>query len=67
MRSNALLRTVVSPSTTVLSIATDAYHWIPGDADWDVGVPQVSERASVNEARQSRRSCGVRDINETPS
>ena len=23
--------------TTVISIATDAYAWVPGDADWDVG------------------------------
>jgi len=38
--------------TTVLSIATDAYAWVPGDADWDVGVPEVSPRAEVNAARQ---------------
>ncbi len=37
--------------TTVLSIATDAYTWMPGDADWDVGVPEVSEWESVREAR----------------
>ena len=37
--------------TTVLSIVTDAYTWVPGDADWDVGVPEVSERESVREAR----------------
>ncbi|CAA9418452.1 MAG: Epi-inositol hydrolase [uncultured Rubellimicrobium sp.] len=37
--------------TTVISIRTDAYAWVPGDADWDVGVPEVSERASVQEAR----------------
>ena len=30
--------------TTVLSIASDAYAWVPGDADWDVGVPEVSSR-----------------------
>ncbi len=40
--------------TTVLSIATDAFAWVPGDADWDVGVPQVSERASVQQARESQ-------------
>jgi 3D-(3,5/4)-trihydroxycyclohexane-1,2-dione acylhydrolase (decyclizing) len=38
--------------TTVLSIACDAYAWVPGDADWDVGVPEVSARASVQEARR---------------
>jgi 3D-(3,5/4)-trihydroxycyclohexane-1,2-dione acylhydrolase (decyclizing) len=37
--------------TTVISIATDAYAWVPGDADWDVGVPEVSTRPSVNDAR----------------
>lgn len=37
--------------TTVLSIVTDAYAWVPGDADWDVGVPEVSERQSVKDAR----------------
>jgi 3D-(3,5/4)-trihydroxycyclohexane-1,2-dione acylhydrolase (decyclizing) len=37
--------------TTVLSIASDAYAWVPGDADWDVGVPEVSSRESVQNAR----------------
>lgn len=37
--------------TTVLSIVTDAYAWVPGDADWDVGVPEVSKHESVREAR----------------
>lgn len=36
---------------TVLSIVTDAYAWVPGDAEWDVGVPEVSERDSVRDAR----------------
>lgn len=40
--------------TTVLSIVTDAYSWVPGDADWDVGVPEVSSRKAVNEARASQ-------------
>ena len=40
--------------TTVLSIVTDAYSWVPGDADWDVGVPEVSERDSVKTARASQ-------------
>jgi 3D-(3,5/4)-trihydroxycyclohexane-1,2-dione acylhydrolase (decyclizing) len=38
----------------VISITTDAYAWVPGDADWDVGVPEVSERDSVNKARESQ-------------
>ncbi|MDH5797404.1 MAG: 3D-(3,5/4)-trihydroxycyclohexane-1,2-dione acylhydrolase (decyclizing) [Paracoccaceae bacterium] len=37
--------------TTVLSIVTDAYSWVPGDADWDVGVPEVSDRETVKAAR----------------
>ncbi len=37
--------------TTVISINTDAHTWTPGDAWWDVGVPEVSERDSVREAR----------------
>ena len=40
--------------TTVLSIVTDAYAWVPGDADWDVGVPEVSERDTVQAARESQ-------------
>lgn len=40
--------------TTVLSIATDAYAWVPGDADWDVGVPEVSTRETVRKARQQQ-------------
>ena len=37
--------------TTVLSITTEAYTWTPGDAPWDVGVPEVSERETVRAAR----------------
>jgi 3D-(3,5/4)-trihydroxycyclohexane-1,2-dione acylhydrolase (decyclizing) len=40
--------------TTVISIATDAYAWVPGDAAWDVGVPQVSEREAVRAARKDQ-------------
>lgn len=38
--------------TTVLSIVTDAHSWVPGDADWDVGVPEVSNKSTVNDARR---------------
>jgi 3D-(3,5/4)-trihydroxycyclohexane-1,2-dione acylhydrolase (decyclizing) len=37
--------------TTLISIATDAHSWVPGDADWDVGVPEVSDHESVRKAR----------------
>ena len=33
---------------------SDAYAWVPGDADWDVGVPEVSSRESVREARKAQ-------------
>jgi 3D-(3,5/4)-trihydroxycyclohexane-1,2-dione acylhydrolase (decyclizing) len=38
--------------TTVLSIATDAFVWTAGDAWWDVGVPETSQRAEVRAARE---------------
>ncbi|MBI3673082.1 MAG: hypothetical protein HY245_06635, partial [Rhizobiales bacterium] len=38
--------------TTVITIVSDAFTWTPGDALWDVGVPQVSARRQVNEAAQ---------------
>ena len=38
--------------TTVIVVATDAFTWTPGDAWWDVGVPEVSERESVVAARK---------------
>jgi len=40
--------------STVLSIASDAYSWVPGDADWDVGVPQTSSRETVRSARKQQ-------------
>ena len=40
--------------TTVISIVTDAFAWTPGDAWWDVGVPQVSEREEVRAAREDQ-------------
>jgi 3D-(3,5/4)-trihydroxycyclohexane-1,2-dione acylhydrolase (decyclizing) len=40
--------------TTVLTIVSDAFTWTPGDAWWDVGVPQVSARAEVNAAAKDQ-------------
>ncbi|MEJ4044094.1 3D-(3,5/4)-trihydroxycyclohexane-1,2-dione acylhydrolase (decyclizing) [Erwinia sp. SLM-02] len=37
--------------TTVICIDTHPHEWTPGDAWWDVGVPEVSQRESVNQAR----------------
>jgi len=39
----------------VLTIDSDAYAWVPGDADWDVGVPEVSTRESVQAARKQQQ------------
>jgi 3D-(3,5/4)-trihydroxycyclohexane-1,2-dione acylhydrolase (decyclizing) len=46
--------------TTVLSIVTDAFAWVPGDADWDVGVPEVSEREAVRAARAAHEAIRAR-------
>ncbi|MEW9616502.1 3D-(3,5/4)-trihydroxycyclohexane-1,2-dione acylhydrolase (decyclizing) [Shinella sp. S4-D37] len=42
--------------TTVLTIVSDAFTWTPGDAWWDVGVPQVSARAEVNAASADQQA-----------
>jgi len=42
--------------TTVLTITTDAYAWTDGGADWYVGVPEISDRASVREARAGQEA-----------
>ena len=42
--------------TTVISIATDAYSWTPGGADWYVGVPEISPRKSVVKARKTQET-----------
>ena len=42
--------------TTVLSIVTDAFSWVPGDASWDLGVPEVSKKESVRVAREEQES-----------
>ena len=42
--------------TTVITIVSDAFAWSPGDAWWDVGVPEVSARADVNAAHDAQRN-----------
>jgi 3D-(3,5/4)-trihydroxycyclohexane-1,2-dione acylhydrolase (decyclizing) len=37
--------------TTVIALRTDAYSWTEGGAYWEVGVPEVSDRAEVVAAR----------------
>ena len=53
--SDAMAWAQTTDRTTLITIATDAFAWVPGDADWDVGVPEVSERESVREARAKQR------------
>lgn len=40
--------------TTVITIDSDAFVWTPGGADWYVGVPEISERESVRQARKEQ-------------
>ena len=37
--------------TTVIAIRTSAHDWTEGGAFWEVGVPEVSDRQSIREAR----------------
>jgi 3D-(3,5/4)-trihydroxycyclohexane-1,2-dione acylhydrolase (decyclizing) len=46
--------------TTVIAIETDPFAWVPGDADWDVGVPEVSEREAVRAARAAHEAIRAR-------
>ncbi|MCW0980962.1 3D-(3,5/4)-trihydroxycyclohexane-1,2-dione acylhydrolase (decyclizing) [Agrobacterium sp. BT-220-3] len=41
---------------TVISIVSDAWKWVPGDADWDVGVPTVSAFETVRAARAAQEN-----------
>ena len=46
----AFKRAKKADRTSVIVIDTDAHEWTPGDACWDVGVPEVSDRAEVRKA-----------------
>jgi len=50
----AELRAKAADRTYVIVIDTDAHQWTPGDAWWDVGVPEVSRRKQVQEARAAQ-------------
>lgn len=39
---------------TVVNIVSDAWKWVPGDADWDVGVPEISNFETVRAARKAQ-------------
>ncbi len=40
--------------TTIIAIKTDPYQWTPGDASWDLGVPEVSDKEKVQQARREQ-------------
>ena len=46
----AIERAKRAERTSVIVIDTDPHSWTPGDAWWDVGVPEVSSRESVKKA-----------------
>ena len=48
----AFARAKKADRTTVIVIETDAYAWTPGDAWWEVGVPEVSARETVKAAKK---------------
>ncbi len=47
----AFERARAADRTYVIHLVTDAYSWTEGGSFWEVGVPEVSELASVTEAR----------------
>jgi 3D-(3,5/4)-trihydroxycyclohexane-1,2-dione acylhydrolase (decyclizing) len=47
----ALLRAKKADRTYVIVVKVQQHTWTPGDAWWDVGVPEVSERKQVRAAR----------------
>jgi 3D-(3,5/4)-trihydroxycyclohexane-1,2-dione acylhydrolase (decyclizing) len=48
---SAFGRARAADRTYVIVIRTDPYTWTAGDAWWDVGVPEVSERSEVRVAK----------------
>jgi 3D-(3,5/4)-trihydroxycyclohexane-1,2-dione acylhydrolase (decyclizing) len=49
----ALARARRADSTTVIAIRTAPQAWTPGGAFWEVGVPELSDRAGVRAAREA--------------
>ncbi len=47
----AIERARLSDRSYVIAVATHPHSWTEGGAFWEVGVPEVSARASVREAR----------------
>ncbi len=51
----AIDRAKVADRTSVIVVDTDPDQWTPGDAWWDVGVPEVSNRPTVEAAAKDHR------------
>jgi 3D-(3,5/4)-trihydroxycyclohexane-1,2-dione acylhydrolase (decyclizing) len=47
----AFNRAKAADRTYVIAITIQQHQWTPGDAWWDVGVPEVSEREQVRQAK----------------
>ena len=47
----AFKRAKAADRTYLISIRIQQHQWTPGDAWWDVGVPEVSDHESVRQAR----------------
>ena len=47
----AFNRAKAADRTYVIAITIQQHQWTPGDAWWDVGVPEVSEREQVHQAK----------------
>jgi len=50
----AMQQALARKGVSVVSIVSDAWKWMPGDAGWDVGVPEVSDLAAVRKARSAQ-------------
>ena len=47
----AFKRAKAADHTYLISIQIQQHQWTPGDAWWDVGVPEVSEREAICKAK----------------
>jgi len=50
----ALRQALAHDGVSVITIVSDAWKWVPGDADWDVGVPEISNFEAVRAARAAQ-------------
>lgn len=50
----AMKEALAHDGITVINIVSDAWKWVPGDADWEVGVPEVSNFEKVRAARKAQ-------------